>query len=89
MHLAGLYILKELKFFDSVINFFPLSKDKIQTRIDKEEVLIKANLKKRLGSIGELPFTNFLYKLFVFNPEKMKDERFYPGRMYSYTCIKK
>ncbi|MBI1768760.1 MAG: class I SAM-dependent methyltransferase [Bacteroidetes bacterium] len=88
-NLAGLEILNEIKFFDSVINYFPLTMSDIENRIRQEELLIRKNLEKRLGVLGNTNLINFLYKHLFFNPDKLRDERFYSGRMYSYVSIKK
>lgn len=86
---AGLEITQEIRFFDSIINYFPLSLNAIEDRISNEKELIHKNLKRRLGKLGHSQLTYALYKYFVFNPERLRQEQFYSGRMYSYICRKK
>jgi len=89
MRLAGLEIVKELRFFDSVINLFPLSLSSITDQVSKEKKLVRQNLEKRLGALGRLSFINYLYTTFIFDPDDMNNERYYSGRMYSYFCVKR
>jgi 2-polyprenyl-3-methyl-5-hydroxy-6-metoxy-1,4-benzoquinol methylase len=87
--MAGLEVQAELRFFDSPINFFPLSLPDLRTRAQKEEVAIRNKLKQKLGILAHLLPAYFFYKTFVFDPEAMLDEKFFPGRMYSYLAVKK
>ncbi len=87
--LAGLDILDEIKFFDSVINYFPLRLSEIENRISVEKQLIHNSLDRKLGTFGKTRFTTFIYEHFFFNPNIMRDERFYSGRMYSYISVKR
>lgn len=87
--LAGLEITQEIRFFDSIINYFPLSLNSIEERISTEKELINKNLKKRLGILGNSQLAYTFYKYFIFDPERLRQEEFYSGRMYSYLCRKK
>ena len=77
---AGLILQKELKFFDSVINYFPDSAENMQNRRKK----IESELKK-----------NLIFKIFSKKRRLQADkillesEKSIPGRMYSYIAIKK
>ena len=86
---AGLKVQAELRFFDSPINFFPLSLSDLRTKAEQEEAAIRSKLKQNLGILAHLLPAYFFYKTFVFNPEAMLDEKFFPGRMYSYLAVKK
>lgn len=84
---AGALIIKELKYYDSVINYFPstweiLKKEKT-IRIQKQ----KQKLKKRIGLLSKLPF---MWQVYCLKSDfKPLDEKNVPGRMYSYIAIKK
>jgi SAM-dependent methyltransferase len=86
---AGLTILEELRYYDSVINYFPLNeKDKMELPNTMENNL-KTSLKKRIGSLAELPFVFDLYKWKVgFSKKDAFNEKRVPGRMYSYIAKK-
>jgi SAM-dependent methyltransferase len=88
-NLAGLEILREIKFFDSVINYFPLKLSDIEDRIQREHTLIDEKLKNKMDILGNNSLARFLYRKFIFDPSDMKIEKFYSGRMYSYVSIKK
>jgi 2-polyprenyl-3-methyl-5-hydroxy-6-metoxy-1,4-benzoquinol methylase len=89
IRMAGLEVETELRFFDSPINFFPLSVSDLRTKAKKEEAAIRSKLKQKLGLLAHLLPAYFFYKTFVFDPEAMLDEKFFPGRMYSYLAVKK
>ncbi len=78
---AGLSLQKELKFYDSEINYFPGEHYK-QNR--------KQHLKNKIGFLANLPFVLSLYN---FHIDKKTNNITYetniPGRMYSYIALKK
>lgn len=77
---AGLTLKKELKFYDSVINYYPQG--------DYKHVK-KQFLTKRIGSKASLPFAFELYAFFSSEKiNQMRFEKHTPGRMYSYIAIK-
>lgn len=87
---ANLDIVLEMKYFDSVINFFPSTKDEIvnKYKICKETAI--AHLNKRIGFLSRLPIIQKIYcRKIGLNKESVYDEKNVPGRMYSYLCIKK
>lgn len=86
MTAAGFTILKELKFYDSVINYFPLTKDDLQQMRAKEILKQKIYLRSRIGLMAILPFIFSLYKR---NKPVVFNEKDVPGRMYSYIAEKK
>ncbi len=84
---AGLRVIKELKFFDSVINYFPLPKEIAENYDEHYTKILKSNLENKLGTLAKFPGVLSLYKLK--NKELfVKDERKFPGRMYSYVARK-
>ena len=86
---AGLTLILELRYYDSVINFYPLTLDEITERSEREGQRILKNLSKYFGWLGRQPFMYWLYTKFWFDPEILKNESSVAGRMYSYLSIKK
>lgn len=89
MQKAGLGIVSELKFYDSVINFFPAT-----TRQIKEQVFVerKAIFKRKTGILSYLPWGFSLFNLYLdkkVGNSGTLDDSLVPGRMYSYLAIKK
>lgn len=84
---ADASIIKELKYYDNVINYFPQTLADIQTLKNERLKKQKGKLKNKLGVISKLPFVWDMYqKLSGYNP---LNEALVPGRMYSYIAIKK
>jgi SAM-dependent methyltransferase len=87
-HAASLNIVQELKFFDSPINYFPLT-SKVVEEWEREPLVVAQKLKQRLGVIGSNKFIYWLYTKIISDPKNLLDEKYYPGRMYSYIAQKK
>lgn len=84
---AGAKVEKELKYYDSVINYFPSTKEEIDNLKKVNELNHKKKLTSKLGKIADNWFVWNLYRLLSnYNP---LNEVFIPGRMYSYIAIKK
>ncbi len=87
--LAGATIIEELKYYDNVINYFPITtmeKEAMKQQYFQQHKLL---LKNKLGILANLPFVFQLYKLAKgINHSKVYDESKVPGRMYSYIAIK-
>lgn len=87
---AGLSIVKELKYYDSSINYFPATEHDLLLKKESEINRRKLVAKQKLGALARLPFVSaicFAYLTFrCGNPLNEKDV---PGRMYSYLAIKK
>jgi ubiquinone/menaquinone biosynthesis C-methylase UbiE len=88
MELAGLTIVKVLKFCDSVINYFPLTEQDIRSLPQKMTDRLREELKKKVGVLSRFPFIFFLYKLKNGSIASADIERHFPGRMYSYIAKK-
>ncbi len=84
---SGAKIIKELKFFDSAINYFPLTKKEIQELKKINNSNQKRKLRKKLGLIGNNCLAWIIYRLL--SNYKSLNEAIIPGRMYSYIAIKK
>ena len=87
---AGLEVSLELKYYDSVINYFPMTEKEYLSKPAIQEAELKEHLKGKIGLLADFPFIFSLYKIKVgFNVTNLKDEKRVPGRMYSYVAIKK
>ncbi|GIW70456.1 MAG: hypothetical protein KatS3mg101_1203 [Patescibacteria group bacterium] len=91
MQKAGLQIVQEIRHFDSVLNYYPSTKDEIENYKEKQIKLREAHLIRKIGFLGRLSFFKKLYHLYL--DKKVGEilplyERNIPGRMYSYLCIK-
>lgn len=87
---AGLKVLREIKYFDSVINYFPTTKEEISNmfKLRKERAIF--NLKQKIGVLSKLSlFQKIYFHRIGLNYENVYDEGELPGRMYSYIAIKK
>ena len=84
---AGAQVVKELKYFDSIINYFPFLVEEIKEMKKQNVSLHKKKLTNKLGVIGTNWLVWELYRLISnYNP---LNEAAIPGRMYSYIAIKK
>jgi hypothetical protein len=85
---TGLRVVKEMKYFESPINYFPLEEQDLEMRKKMPEQ-IRLKLKAKLGAFfGGMELTQWLYKRIVFNPDDLLNEKKIPGRMYSYLAYK-
>lgn len=86
IELAGGKIIKELKHYDSVLNYFPETKESLENQVKEEEKLIRQKLKDKLGFIGASGLVYGIYKM-IFNFHPLNEKKI-PGRMYSYIIVK-
>lgn len=89
MMLAGLEVVEEIRFFDSIINYFPMTEREVRQIPAKMESHIDQHLQKKLGVLGTLAPVKWLYKKKVGFSRSTPDERNFPGRMYSFIAVKK
>ncbi|WP_221394281.1 bifunctional 2-polyprenyl-6-hydroxyphenol methylase/3-demethylubiquinol 3-O-methyltransferase UbiG [Dyadobacter sp. NIV53] len=83
---AGLQIRHEMKFYDSPINYFPITTESISKFKENRLSYFKSILSNRIGFIANIPGIAFLYGLKV--GDSIFDEKNVPGRMYSYISQK-
>lgn len=85
---AKLVLKKEYKYFETVINYFPLTSG----QIEQMEYARTLSLNKALNKYPyfSIPGLNYLFKV-VYNLKagKTLDEKKIPGRMYSYLAVNK
>ncbi|RDI58349.1 class I SAM-dependent methyltransferase [Flavobacterium glaciei] len=90
MENAGLEIKKEMKYYDSVINYFPSTKEEITNIFQLSKSKAITHLNNKIGILSKISFLQKLYlKKIGLNKKNFYDENKIPGRMYSYLCIKK
>jgi 2-polyprenyl-3-methyl-5-hydroxy-6-metoxy-1,4-benzoquinol methylase len=86
---AGLHIEKKLKHFDSVINFFPITRSEFEMAYIEQEAKLMNALRNKIGKLAHFPLFFNLYKWKNgFSRDGFFDERKVPGRMYSFICSK-
>jgi SAM-dependent methyltransferase len=86
---AGLQVVKTWKHFDSVMNYFPMTREEFGNMPAERERQIRKKLSEKLGVLGSLPFVQALYKKKIgFNVTDVYNEILVPGRMYSYLAQK-
>jgi hypothetical protein len=86
---AGLSIEKELKYYDSPINYFPISSEEISQKYQKERARQISYLKSKIGILGHIPMVQSLYlRRIGFSSAQIFDEKIVPGRMYSFIAKK-
>lgn len=84
---AGAEVVRELKYYDSVINYFPVTSGELIKQSAANKNSIKKNLKRKLGIIAKFPF---VFNLYCWAKRiAILDEKQIPGRMYSYIAIKR
>jgi ubiquinone/menaquinone biosynthesis C-methylase UbiE len=87
---AGAIIIKELKYYDSVINYYPITTEQLEKTKKDYLKKFKKHLKRKIGLVSKLPFVFRIYKFTNnINVNNVLDERTIPGRMYSYISLKK
>ena len=84
---AGLHILKELRYYDSVINYFPVTKEGLINEKKKLLSALKSALKSKIGLLADIPFVFNIYQR-KNRANWEKNESSIPGRMYSYIAKK-
>ncbi|WP_456439182.1 class I SAM-dependent methyltransferase [Psychroserpens sp.] len=84
---AGASLIKELKYYDSVINYFPQTEQSINCLREKRLNKQKNKLRRKLGVISNLPLVWKIYQ--KISGYKLLNEENIPGRMYSYIAVKR
>ena len=90
MKLAGLNIKKVLKYFDSVINYFPMIEEDINLLKEKRKKMEKQSLEKRLPSfLSENSLVKKIYSRYLTAKlGQALNEAATHGRMYSFISVK-
>lgn len=77
--LAGLDMVQELNYFDTVINYYPS---------ESPDRIMELKRQKLRNSLGKIVADSFLFELISRAKGWTPNEAKVPGRMYSYICIK-
>jgi ubiquinone/menaquinone biosynthesis C-methylase UbiE len=86
---AGLTIKITLKHFESVINYFPLSKEIKESTESKNQDFIDSVVQRKLGVLSKVKFIRRMAELYVESKVgKAYDETKIPGRVYTFIAIK-
>ncbi len=85
---AGFTISKKLKYFDSLVNYFPRKEDDLNPELKWRK--IKESFYKRFSFMKFIPFSFLVYKYYLKmkGVEVIPNEKNVPGRMYSYILKK-
>lgn len=87
---SGLEIRKEMKYYDNVINYFPITREEMLDMFQIKKGKAILHLNEKIGVLAKVPFVQRMYlRKIKLNKETVYDENKVPGRMYSYLCIKK
>lgn len=84
---AGLHVLEEMKYFDSVINHFPVSSKEMNT-VKLTEEKLRQQLKQKIGFLANNELLFKIYKKLKGFHNSYGDENKVPGRMYSFVSGK-
>ncbi len=86
---ANLKLIKELKYFDSIINYFPLKSTDLEKQKSENIKSRKESLRGKIGLLSNFKILLSLYS-FILDKKygKIFDEKNVPGRMYSYIALK-
>lgn len=87
IRIGGAKVVKELKYYESVLNYFPNTIDDIVSLKKVNDYKKKKELKNKFGNLASNWFVWNFYCLF--SKYNNLDESVVPGRMYSYISIKK
>lgn len=86
---AGASVVKILRYYDSIINYFPLTREEKDRMWDNRVSTFKKSIKKKIGYFSKIPgITRTLLALKNINYKTVYDESKVPGRMYTYIAIK-
>jgi len=86
---AGLQLKKRIKYYDSVINFYPLKENEISKLPSQMRENFIAGIQKRFGSwVVNFPFLQLLELFSQMKNGRWSNERRIPGRMNSFIAIK-
>ena len=86
---AGLTVKRELKYFDSPINYFPMSAEDLKKLPEKFNLDLEKRSVEKFGAFGKVGFVKLLYRQLVASRFGGPfDERRIEGRMYSFVLKK-
>lgn len=89
MEHAGFKVIRVIRYFDSIINYSPMTTDSLASLPGQFTQNLNTRAKQKFGILGKLGLFQYIYRKAV----QLKfggplDERRIPGRMYSFVAIK-
>ena len=86
---AGFLVVSLIKHYDSVINYFPLSKSEYYGYPAKMKAVLRDRLIQKIGFPGRLLIVQWVFRLYKGLFPSWHNERLIPGRLYSFIAIKR
>jgi len=89
MRASGFEVLAMFRYYESIINFFPMTEADVKNLAARKESEILKPLRNKVGAIANISFVREWYKRYrKFNPDTVYDEHRVPGRLYSFIAQK-
>ncbi len=86
---AGLKLKQEIKFYENVVNYYPMNRQDLQSWPVTVRKKRRTTLESKIGVLSRLPFLDFVYNFYLnYRVGKAFDEKLIPGRLYSYVATK-
>ena len=85
---AGFQIIRLMRHYDSVINYFPLSKKDYDEYPAKMKVALREKLIQKYGFLGKLSIVQLAFRIYKGLFPSWYNEKLIPGRLYSFIAIK-
>ena len=86
---AGFHIIKMMKHYDSVLNYFPLSKKEFNNYPIKMKEALREKLIQKTGVLGKLFLVQLVFRWYKGLFPIWYNEKLIPGRLYSFIAIKR
>lgn len=89
IYAGGFNIVTQLGHYDSVINYFPMPKEDLETYAALKQAEFNKSFRQKYGFIASLPLAASLYMSFRgIIKRNFPDEAKVPGRLYTFIAIK-
>jgi ubiquinone/menaquinone biosynthesis C-methylase UbiE len=85
---AGFQIVRLMRHYDSVINYFPLSKKDYEDYPAKMKAALSEKLIQKFGFLGKLSIVQLAFRIYKGLFPSWYNEKLIPGRLYSFIAIK-
>ena len=89
MHRAGLKVIQTLRYYDNLINYFPITEEEYSKELDAYQAKLRKALRGRIGMLASI---NTIFKAYIKFTESRNgsplDEKHVPGRMYTFIAKK-
>jgi len=89
MEMAGLQVKEMFRYYESVINYFPMGKVDYHNKMNESKLQREQGLRKKMGMFSSNALMRKIYKGYIeWRYGKLFDERNVPGRMYTFLAQK-